>query len=99
MKLFLMSFFSIASISTTAMADELAKQCYSKAASVAENFASGNYDEDGFWAYECALASNKKAVICEVGASKGDGAATDTYRVVLNKTCTKAFRVELTGEE
>ena len=69
---------TMASFSTTAMADELAKQCYSKAASAAENFASGNYDDGGFWAYECVVAPNQKAVICEVSASKGDGAATDS---------------------
>ncbi len=100
MKLFATALFLTSSIFlNSAIAEEVSKQCYSKAASAVEEFADGGYDEDGFWAYDCQLADNKKAVVCDVGASKGNGDATDTYRVVLNKSCNKVFRVELTGEE
>lgn len=78
---------------------KVAAVCYKNAAKFAEEQATGGYDRDGFWAYECSVAENKKAVICDVGASKGGGDATDTYRVVMNRSCSKAFRVELTGEE
>ncbi len=75
--------------------------CYKNAEKFTEQSARNyrEYDESGFWAYSCFIASNKKAVICDVSASKGDGDATDTYRTVLNRSCTKAFRVELVGEE
>ncbi len=82
--------------STTAVTPK----CYAQAAKFAEDQAEhGYYDKDGFEAHQCEMAPNKKAVICEVSASKGDGAATDTYRVVLNASCSKAHRVELIGEE
>ncbi len=74
--------------------------CYREAAKFAEQQAEYDYyDKDGFESHRCELAANKKAVICEVSAAKGDGAATDTYRVVLNASCSKAHRVELIGEE
>lgn len=73
--------------------------CEAKAEKAVQNNGNGGYDKDGFYAYNCGYAPNKAAVICEVSASKGDGAATDTYRVVLNKSCTRVYRVELTGEE
>lgn len=92
-------FLSSLSVSASASAAEIAKQCYWNAQSFVALQAERNYDEDGFHAYNCSLAPNKKAVICEVSASKGDGAATDTYRVVMNLSCSKAYRVEMTGEE
>ena len=74
--------------------------CHSKAEKAVTRFAeSSHYDKNGFEAYACEQASNKAAVICEVSASKGDGAASDTYRVVLNTNCSYVFRVELIGEE
>jgi len=57
------------------------------------------YVGESVYAHECVLADNRAAVICDVAAEKGDGAANDSYRVVLNKTCSRVFRVELTGEE
>lgn len=57
------------------------------------------YDRDGIEAYKCELAANRAAVICEVSAAKGDGAASDTYRTILTKSCTKVLRVELLFEE
>lgn len=87
-------------ISNFAQAAELASACYLKAEVAVEKNAEENYyDQDGFYAYECLLAPNNKAVVCEVSASKGDGAANDTFRVVLNSSCTKTYRVELIGEE
>lgn len=81
-------------------ASEVPSVCFKKAAKAVENNTEkGYYDHNGFNAYECVLAPNKAVVICEVSASKGKGEASDTYRVVLSKTCLKAFRVELTGEE
>lgn len=100
MKVFVSAlFFSSFIFSNSVMAKEISKQCYDQAASAAEELANGGYDENGFWAFDCRLADNKKVVVCDVGASKGNGDATDTYRVVLNKSCTHVFRVELTGEE
>ncbi len=87
------------SSSASASAGEIAKQCYWNAQNFVSLQAERTYDEDGFHAYGCFIAPNKKAVICEVSASKGDGAATDTYRVVMNLSCSKAYRVEMTGEE
>lgn len=68
-------------------------KCYTKAA------AAVRYSGEEAEAHECTLAPNGKAVICEVAAYKGGGDAVDTWRVVLNKTCTKVFRTELIGEE
>lgn len=74
--------------------------CHLKAEqSVASSVENNYYDENGFETIGCDQAANQSAVICDVAASKGDGAAMDTYRVVLNLACTKTFRVELTGEE
>ncbi len=73
--------------------------CDARASRAVEKAEPNRYDKDGFWTNGCEFAENKGAVICEVVAMKGDEAASDTYRVVLNKTCTKVFRVELTGEE
>lgn len=86
--------------SGVASAAQVTPACYSKASASVENFVEKDYyDENGFFAFECVVAENNKVVICGVGASKGEGAATDTYRVVLNNSCTKSFRVEMIGEE
>lgn len=90
-----LSAFASNPISTSSIANE----CYWNAQTFVSLQSGRDYDQDGLHAYSCFLAPNKKAVICDVSASKGDGAATDTYRVVMNLTCTKAYRVELTGEE
>lgn len=85
---------------STAMAKEIKSKCYAKAESSVESFVEENYyDQGGFTAYKCEFAANNKVVICEVAASKGQGAATDTFRVVLNSSCTKKYRVEMIGEE
>jgi hypothetical protein len=99
MKSLALSVTALALCTGTALAEEISSLCYRNAAKFAEEAATGNYDEDGFYAYECFLAPNRAAVICDVSASKGEGDATDTYRVVMNKSCRKAFRVEMTGEE
>lgn len=67
--------------------------------SVAMSVLSGRYDEDGIFAGDCNVAKNQKAMLCEVGAMKGDGAASDTYLVVMDLKCRKTFRVEMIGEE
>lgn len=85
--------------SISASASNVARECYWNASKFVAAQAERRYDEDGFNAYECFVAPNKKAVICDVSASKGDGAAMDTYRVVMNLSCSKAYRVEMTGEE
>ena len=74
-------------------------QCFNKAASAVEKQYAENYDKDGFEAYDCNKSTDNRAVVCDVAASKGDGAALDTYQVVMNKTCSKVFSVKLTGEE
>lgn len=73
--------------------------CYAKAEAATEKFADSYYDKNGFSAYDCAIAPNGGAVICDVSASKGDGAAIDGYRAVLSLDCKKVYRVELTSEE
>ena len=86
--------------SVVAKADPISKKCYAKAeTAVAETVVKSYYDKDGFDAYMCEVAENQKVIICEVTAMKGKGKATDTYRVVLNKSCTVDFRVDLIGEE
>jgi len=75
-------------------------KCYKTAATAVERQAEvGYYDQNGIATAECAPAPNRRAWICSVAAYKGDGAAADTYRVVLNSSCTRAYRVELIGEE
>lgn len=87
-------------LSFNSFAAEIPRACnHAAELAVAKSVEVDYYDADGFMSMGCELAPNKAAVICEVAASKGDGAANDTYRVVLNKTCKKAFRVDLIGEE
>lgn len=101
MKISLLAFAAFIIISPKAAnAAEVNSACYAKAEAAVKNQAEpGYYDADGIDALDCVIAPNKKAVVCEVGAYKGNGAAADSYRVVLNASCTKVFRVELTGEE
>lgn len=66
---------------------------------VAQSQINGHYDINGFETTSCELADNKAAIVCEVAAYKGNGDAVDTFRVILNKRCTRAFRVDLIGEE
>lgn len=94
--LFLLSTMAAQSV----FAEEIPNVCYNRAEkSVGKVSEDGQYDDDGISARDCGYARNGRAVICEVSASKGDGAATDIYRVVLNKQCSKTFRVELISEE
>lgn len=101
MKRLLIGLLTLSSLTTFAHAAP--KKCYSTAEKSVEKYAIAEgydyYDMNGFDAHECSLATNGAAIVCEVLAAKGDGAAYDTYRVVLNKTCSKTFRVELIGEE
>ncbi len=98
MKLIVMTLITLSCASALA---EIPARCAGKAerAVRTESEYSSRYAGESVYAHECVLADNRGAVICDVAAEKGDGAATDSYRVVLNKTCTRVFRVELTGEE
>ncbi len=89
------------SLTQVAFAQSFPKNCLKAAEKAVEKATKGqHYDKDGFSDNSsCLMASNKAVVVCEVYASKGGGDAYDTYRAVLNKTCTKTFRVELTGDE
>lgn len=88
------------SISSLAFSsDQLLKKCGRVAEKALETKVGENYDLDGFQANQCVLADNQAAVVCELSAFKGEGAALDTYLVVLNKTCKKTLRIELIGEE
>lgn len=69
----------------------------SKCFTLAEN--NVRYAGEEAEAYKCKLATNGGAVICEVAAYKGGGDAVDTWRVVLNKTCSRVLRSDLIGEE
>lgn len=90
-------------ISSLTLAVQAKTVCETRAEAAVAKFVQAQdkdyYDQDGFYAYECVLAPNKKAVLCDVSASKGDGAANDSYLAVLNESCTRAYRVQLTGEE
>lgn len=57
------------------------------------------YDRDGMHTFGCKFSPNRQVVLCDVSAYKGDGAASDTYRVVLAKTCDELVRLQLIGEE
>jgi hypothetical protein len=95
----IVSVLSLFAINTMA-SETISSKCYKNAKRYVEKFAGiGRYDENGFSTYQCATATNKKAVICYVSASKGDGAAIDSYRAVMNRTCSRSFRVELSSEE
>lgn len=89
MKLFILSIVTL--VSTQAFA--VPSKCFT----LAEN--NVRYEGEEAHAYKCEFAPNKAAVICEVAAYKSDGEAIDTWRVVLNKTCSKVYRSELIGEE
>lgn len=98
MKTFLI--FTLLFVSNFASASFSQNRCYQTAKSaLGIELAGENYDNDDYYDGGCSLADNKKAVLCLLGASKGDGAATDTYLVVLNKICTHVFRIQLVGEE
>lgn len=96
---------AVSTASTTAFAAPvlgiaLNNKCYRNAARAVSRFVEPNYyDKDGIETMKCAVSPCGSAVVCDVMASKGDGAATDTFMVVLDSSCTKSFRVELTGEE
>ena len=93
--------FLMMGIASLTMAAQAKTVCESKAEAAVAKFVEDKdyYDQDGFDAFECVLAPNKKVVLCDVAAGKGDGAATDSYLVVLNESCTRTYRVQLTGEE
>ncbi len=92
--------FSLIILSFSAISsDDLLKKCGPLAEKVATKKFGKNYDQDGIWAYECGLAPNKAVVVCDLGASKGDGGATDTLRVVLDKTCSKAYSAKIISVE
>ncbi len=97
MKTYLATIVIVMASATTSTATP-ASTCYSVAeASVEVSAEQGYYDEGGFSAIGCSITES--VVVCTVAASKGDGAAMDTYRVVLDSTCKKTLRVELIGEE
>lgn len=101
MKLFISTLILLSAFSLKADEGATApKSCNKKAAkAVAEKVEKRKYDQDGLDAYECLLSPNGLVVVCGVSASKGSGDAIDSYQVVLDKTCTAIYRVELTGEE
>lgn len=88
-------------ISSLTIAAQAKTVCEAKAEAAVAKFVQDKdyYDKNGFYTFECLLAPNHKAVLCNVAADKGEGAATDSYLVVLNESCTKTYRVQLTGEE
>jgi len=98
MKLYFTGLLMLSTLSAFAT-EELLEKCATVAERAVTKKVGWKYDRNGIWAFQCVIAPNNAAFICELGASKGDGAAVDTYRAVLNKTCTKTFRVDLIGEE
>lgn len=90
----------VLSFSDVSSAAGVRKNCFSTAESaVKQQSSSSKYDVDGFNAYQCSVSADNTQVLCEVSASKGDGEATDTFRVVLKKSCSKVLMVEMIGEE
>ncbi|MFP5458888.1 MAG: hypothetical protein ACLGG7_09165 [Bacteriovoracia bacterium] len=76
------------------------ESCFTKASSAVERSSfNDRYDVGGFETLDCERSLNRKVVLCEVSASKGDGAATDTFRVVLSESCSRVLRIDLIGEE
>lgn len=73
--------------------------CDFSAAGFVEEKYGDDYDREGFRGLDCEVSPKGRAIICKVAASKGDGAAIDTYQVVMNMDCSKAFRIDLVGEE
>ena len=97
-KIFLI--FPIFVFSFASYANEASRKCYPVAeAAVKKQAKKGYYDKNGIEAYNCEYAENGMVVLCDVSASKGQGAATDTYSVVLDVSCDYAMRVDLVGEE
>jgi hypothetical protein len=80
-------------------AASIPEYCDVNAASFVEKIYSDSYDREGFEGFDCEVSPRGRAIICKVAASKGDGAALDTYQVVMNLKCSKAFRIDLVGEE
>ncbi len=89
MKLLILA--TVVLISTQAFA--LPRKCFT----LAEN--NVRYAGEDAEAYKCVKAANGGVVICEVAAYKGGGDAVDTWRVVLDPTCSRVYRSELIGEE
>jgi hypothetical protein len=98
MKLLLIATLALTCLSSFA-SDELLNKCGPVAAKKVTKSVGKDYDKNGIWTYQCVLAPNKAVVICELGANKGDGAATDTYQAVLDKACTKVLRIDVIGIE
>lgn len=71
----------------------------SASAAVERSGFNDRYDVGGFETLGCERSLNRKVVLCEVSASKGDGAASDTFRVVLSASCSRVLRIDLIGEE
>lgn len=90
---------SASSFAKSTPSDRLMERCDLNASSSVESRYGDNYDREGFQTLGCKKSPVGRAVICEVAASKDEGAAIDTFRVVLNMACTKALRIELVGEE
>lgn len=87
-------------ISSVSFGSNYAPACYSKAENAVTKFVeSGVYDNDGIHADKCSQSPRGRALVCEVSAAKGNGAATDSYLAVLSLDCKRVFRVELIGEE
>lgn len=88
----------LASSNLFASKDLLAK-CGPRTEAYATAAVGRKYDPNGIEAYKCEIAQNKAVVLCELLASKGDGDAHDTYRAVLNKSCTRVLRLDVIGIE
>jgi hypothetical protein len=96
-----LSILALSFVASTSRAANVPVACEGNAESFLEGYQDlqDRYDREGFMTTECSVSPRGSAVVCEVGASKGDGAAIDTYMVVMNKKCTRLFRIVLTGEE
>jgi hypothetical protein len=97
MKLILSSMLLLASVQAFAVPETCASKA-EKAVRTDSEY-SDRYENEEVIAFSCKLAPNGAVVLCEVAASKGGGDASDEYRVVMNKTCSKVLHIDLIGEE
>ncbi len=85
--------------SKTSMALAIPKLCYTRSENAVESFRPHFYDKKGIEADQCRISKDSQIVYCDVSAMKGEGAASDSYRVYLDRNCTKVLRLKLVGEE
>jgi hypothetical protein len=99
MRFFILGLTAFMSSVSFAARHSIPDYCAENAASFVEHKYGDNYDREGFEGLNCKRSPVGRAIECTVAASKGNGAAIDTYRVILNTRCSNYYRIDLVGEE